>query len=79
MTLILDETAVKALIETCVPNRLVPWGSKFALLNAFDWASSPQGSEYWRDKRNRVKRWAKKDTKFLEQLIGFVEEDDIWL
>jgi hypothetical protein len=33
---------------------------------------------YWSRKAHGQMKWAKKDTKFLRELLG-VEEEDIWL
>jgi len=45
----------------------------------FEWDTSPQGYVYWSRKANGHMKWAKKDTKFLRELLGLNEEEDIWL
>lgn len=58
----------------------LPGRLKWDLLRAFEFDSTPQGPMYWLRKAEGSMRWAKKDTKFLQELLGIFEpEEDIWL
>jgi hypothetical protein len=60
-------------------SRLHRWGLGWDLQLGFEWATTPQGYMYWPRKAHGHMKWAKKDTKFLRELLGLNEEEDIWL
>ena len=73
-----DEKVVQRLIDRAVPGERLP--TYLRRYPAFDHHSSPQGPIYWDAKMCGYMKWAKKDTKYLMELLGRVgAEDDIWL
>lgn len=74
---IYNKKAIQRLIDHAVPGERLPNLLRWAL--GFDYPSSPQGQLYWKNKSSGYAKWAKKDTKYLMELLGLEEEEDIWL
>ncbi len=81
MTKILDAARLQRIVnfDPEPGSRIYRWGLGWDLQLGFEWATTPQGYDYWCKKAYGQMKWAKKDTKFLRELLGLNEEEDIWL
>lgn len=72
-----NEKIVQQLIDHAVPGERLPRYRRWHL--GFNYYDAPQGALYWNKKMSGQSKWAKKDTKYLMELLGLEEEDDLWL
>jgi hypothetical protein len=79
MPKVYNEKVVQQLIDRAVPGERVPRYLRMMWNVGFDYYNSHQGHLYWNKKMSGYSRWAKKDTKYLMELLGLEEEDDLWL
>jgi hypothetical protein len=77
MVNVYNEKVVRRLIDHAVPGERVPRYLRWQA--GFDYYDSPQGAFYWNNKISGYSKWAKKDTKYLMELLGLEEEEDLWL
>lgn len=72
-----NEKVIQRLIDFAMPGDRLPRYLRRDL--GFDYWSAPQGALYWTKKMSGRSKWAKKDTKYLMELLGLEEGEDIWL